>query len=149
MLKIVRTTAENPDFVKLVGLLDAELSEIDGEDNAFYSQYNKLTAIKHTVVAYYNQAPICCGGIKQYDTDTMEIKRMFTLASHRGKGTATQVLKALIAWTEELGYSRCILETGLRNPDAIRLYEKNGFHLMPNYGQYKGVANSRCFEKLI
>jgi putative acetyltransferase len=57
------------------------------------------------------------------------------------------VLKALEDWAKELGYHKCILETGKRQPDAIALYQKNGYSIMPNYGQYQGVTNSVCFEK--
>jgi GNAT superfamily N-acetyltransferase len=79
----------------------------------------------------------------------MEVKRMFTSDSHRGKGFATQVLKELEGWALELGFSRCILETGRRLPDAVRLYENRGYRLIPNYGQYVAMENSICFEKKI
>jgi hypothetical protein len=39
------------------------------------------------------------------------------------------------------------LETGKKQPEAIRLYEKNGYKLIPNYGQYAKIDNSVCFEK--
>jgi GNAT superfamily N-acetyltransferase len=77
----------------------------------------------------------------------MEVKRMYTADNHRGKGLATQVLTELENWALELGYSRCILETGKRLPDAVRLYENRGYQLIPNYGQYVEMENSICFEK--
>ncbi|HRZ97651.1 MAG TPA: hypothetical protein P5084_08845 [Paludibacter sp.] len=46
-----------------------------------------------------------------------------------------------------MNFSHCVLETGIRQPDAIRLYEKNGYRTIPNYGQYIGVENSCCFKK--
>ena len=79
----------------------------------------------------------------------MEIKRMFTLAGSRGKGLASLVLKELESWAAEMLYEKCILETGKKQPEAIRLYQKNGYKLIPNYGQYAGVENSVCFEKNI
>ena len=72
---------------------------------------------------------------------------MFTSDSHRGKGFATQVLTELERWALELGYSKCVLETGKRLPDAVRLYEKSGYRQIPNYGQYIQMENSICFEK--
>jgi GNAT superfamily N-acetyltransferase len=72
---------------------------------------------------------------------------MFTLESHRGKGLARQVLNELENWALELGYSKCILETGKRLPDAVRLYQKNGYLQIQNYGQYIEMENSICFEK--
>ena len=59
------------------------------------------------------------------------------------------VLKDLEAWAKELGYTKCILETGKKMPEAIRVYEKNDYALIPNYGQYAGVVESVCFEKLL
>ena len=43
MVKIQRTSSENPDFKKLVELLDADLAIRDGEDHAFYAQFNKMS----------------------------------------------------------------------------------------------------------
>jgi len=72
---------------------------------------------------------------------------MFTLPECRGKGIATKLLNELEKWTIELGYEKCILETGKRQPEAIALYKKNGYKSIPNYGQYTGMDNSVCFEK--
>ncbi|RZL48076.1 MAG: GNAT family N-acetyltransferase, partial [Pedobacter sp.] len=63
------------------------------------------------------------------------------------KGVATTVLSALEQWAGELGYKKCVLETGIRQADAISLYQKCGYQSIPNYGQYIGVDNSVCFEK--
>jgi GNAT superfamily N-acetyltransferase len=147
ILKIVRTSSDNPDFKELVKLLDAELAERDGADHPFYAQYNKIDKIKFAVVAYENGKPVSCGAIKEYSNDTMEIKRMYTLPESRGRGIAAKVLSALENWTKELSFERCILETGKKQPEAIALYKKNGYKLIPNYGQYAEVENSLCFKK--
>ena len=147
MISTQRTNAENIDFVDLVTRLDKLLAELDGREHDFYNQYNKTDTIKHVVVAYSGELPVACGAIKEFDTETMEVKRMFTADSHRGKGVATQVLAELEIWALELGYSKCILETGKRLPDAVRLYQKNGYLPIPNYGQYVAMENSICFEK--
>ncbi len=147
MALLVRTDSTNPDFVELVKHLDADLAERDGADHAFYAQFNKIDRIKHAVVAYENEKAIACGAIKEYDSDSMEVKRMYTLPSHRGKGLATQVLTELEHWAAELSYQRCLLETGKKQPEAIELYKKSGYKQIPNYGQYTGVENSVCFEK--
>jgi len=79
----------------------------------------------------------------------MEVKRMFVLPEFRGKGIATKILVELENWAKELLYNKCVLETGKRQPDAIALYEKNGYLKIPNYGQYANMENSVCFEKVI
>ena len=149
MLKLIRTDSDNPDFIELVKYLDADLAKKDGNEHSFYAQFNKIDKIKHAVVAYENDKPVSCGAIKEYAPDSMEVKRMYTLPESRGKGVATQVLKELEIWASELGYEKCILETGKRQPEAIQLYKKNGYEIIPNYGQYAGVDNSVCFEKVM
>lgn len=149
-MKLIRTDSNNPDFVELVKQLDADLAIRDGDDHAFYDQFNKLDAIKHTVVAY-NEAnrAVGCGAIKQFETGIMEVKRMFVPLEERGKGIAGEILKELEIWAKELGNDKCILETGIKQPEAISLYKKSGYRFIDNYGQYAGVENSVCFAKLL
>ena len=147
MIKIVRTSSENRDFIDLVKLLDTDLAERDGDDHAFYHQFNKIDVIKHAVVLYENQKPIGCGAIKEFDATAMEVKRMYTSPESRGKGIATKILSELEKWTEELSYGKCVLETGKKQPEAIQLYTKKGYKMIPNYGQYVGIENSVCFVK--
>jgi len=147
MIRIIRTDSDNLDFIELVKHLDAYLAEKDGDDHSFYAQFNKIDKIRHVVVAYDNDEPVACGAIKQHTSTTVEIKRMYTSPESRGKGIATKVLTELEVWATELCYKKCILETGKRQPEAIRLYKKNGYKLIPNYGQYAEVDNSVCFEK--
>jgi GNAT superfamily N-acetyltransferase len=147
MLRITRTDSGDQDFINLVKELDLYLAEKDGKDHAFYDQYNKLDKIKHVVLAYEDDKPVGCGAIKEYASNIMEVKRMYTSPACRGKGVATQVLNELEKWAAELGYEKCILETGKRQPEAIALYKKSGYKTIPNYGQYAGVDYSLCFEK--
>ena len=146
---IKRTDSDNPDFIKLVKYLDADLAEKDGSDHAFYSQYNKIDKIKHAVVLYKNDIAIGCGAMKEFAENTMEVKRMYTVTESRGKGIATKILNELENWAAELSYKKCVLETGKRQPEAIALYKKNGYKIISNYGQYVGIENSVCFEKAL
>lgn len=149
MVKVLYTDSKNKDFQKLVELLDNELAKIDGEEHAFYHQFNAIDHLNHVVVFYQNNTAVSCGAIKALDHETVEVKRMYTLQEYRGKGIATQVLLALEKWAKKLNYLKCRLETGVRQPDAIRLYQKNGYQIIENYGQYMGVENSKCFEKTL
>lgn len=139
----------NKDFIDLVRLLDADLAERDGDDHAFYRQFNQIDVIKHVVVLYENKKPMGCGAIKEFNSTAMEVKRMYNSPEARGKGFATKILSELEKWTEELSYEKCVLETGKRQPEAIRLYTKSGYKVIPNYGPYKGIENSICFEKFL
>ena len=146
-MEILRVAPDLPDFIELVKELDAGLAISDGEDHAFYDQFNKLDNIKYVMVAYLDGQAVGCGAIKTFDATTMEVKRMYVRPVHRGMGIATKVLAALEAWAAELGNKRCILETGHKQPEAIALYHKCNYQIIENYGQYAGVANSICFEK--
>ncbi len=149
MPELIRTDSSNPDFVELVCHLDADLAIRDGREHAFYAQYNKIDSIPHVVVAYEGGRAVSCGAIKQFESDSMEVKRMYTLPEFRGRGIAVLVLEVLEAWAAEVGSRRCVLETGRKQPEAIRLYEKSGYSLIANYGQYADVENSVCFEKVL
>jgi putative acetyltransferase len=147
VITLVRTDSDDVAFVGLVRLLDADLAQRDGTDHSFYSQFNTIATLKHVVVAYADGVPIGCGAIKEYSPDSVEVKRMYTQPDSRGKGIASQVLAELERWAAQLDYGKCVLETGKRQPEAIALYQKRGYRVVPNYGQYVGVENSVCFEK--
>jgi putative acetyltransferase len=149
MTSIRRTTSENTNFQNLVVLLDVDLKIKDGQDHDFYAQYNKLDTINHVVVCYQDNIAIGCGAFKEYDSNTVEIKRMFVHPDFRGKGIASIILKELEIWAIELNYKCCVLETGTNNPQAIALYHKSGYEIIPNYGQYQNIEASACLKKFI
>jgi len=149
MITLKRTSSSATDFQNLVVLLDIDLKIKDGEEHDFYAQFDKLDNIKNVVICYQESVAIGCGAFKEYDTNTVEIKRMFVHPDFRGKGVASAVLKELEIWAEETNYTACILETGKNNPEAVGLYHKSGYAIIPNYDQYENVANSVCMKKFI
>ena len=149
MIEIIRTDSTHSDFVNLVKQLDSFLKTVDGDENEFYHQYNGIENLNHVVVAYLNKTAVGCGSFKPYNNHTVEIKRMYVVTDLRSKGIATIILNDLEKWAKELNYSRCILETGKRQTEAIQLYKKNFYTLTANYPPYEGVDNSLCFEKLL
>ncbi len=149
MITITRTDSDNNDFRSLVILLDKELSERDGNEHTFYAQFNKIDKIKHAVVACKNEQPVGIGALRQYAENSIEVKRMFVLPAHRGEGIAITILTALETWAKEMNFKTCILETGKKQPEAISLYQKAGYTITANYGQYENVENSVCMKKEI
>jgi putative acetyltransferase len=147
MHQLIRTTSENADFRELVQLLDQDLAARDGAEHGYYAQFNTIASLQHVVVAYRNNEPVGCGAFKPFASDSVEVKRMFVQPVHRGQGVAQAVLAELEKWASELGYASGVLETGKRQPEAIRLYERSGYVLIPNYGQYVGIENSVCLQK--
>jgi putative acetyltransferase len=147
MTTFQRTDSSNADFQSLVKLLDEDLAIRDGAEHAFYDQFNKIVNIKHAIVCYLDGQPIGCGAFKEYDDKTVEIKRMYVKPEYRGKSIGLYILKELELWAAELHYPATVLETGKKQPEAIRLYEKAGYTRIKNFGQYENVENSVCMSK--
>ena len=146
-IEVFRTNATHPDFKILVKELDAFLKITDQDEHDFYNQFNHIDVIKHVVILYVDKVAVGCGAIKKFDNSTMEIKRMYVSSNYRSKGLAQKIIEELEIWTKELGFSKCILETGKRQKAAVKFYKKSKYNIIENYGQYIGMKNSICFEK--
>jgi len=101
------------------------------------------------VVGYLDVEPVAMGGIRLLDTDTVEIKRMYVAASCRGRGFARVILRRLEELAAEVGASRVLLETGLRQPEAMALYASSGYERIEGFGHYRGEALSVSFGKTL
>jgi GNAT superfamily N-acetyltransferase len=99
------------------------------------------------IVAWMDDAAVGCGGLRRIDDATGEIKRMFVAADARRRGVARALLAELEATARSLGYTRLILETGVKQPEAIALYQAHGYGPIKPYGVYKDSPLSRCFGK--
>lgn len=97
-----------------------------------------------------NSSPIACGGLRRIDENHGEIKRMFVIPERRGSGAASAILRELerLARTE-LAWDRLVLETGDRQPDAIRFYEREGYTRIPSFGYYATSSYSLCYERAL
>ena len=149
MCLIIRTDSENPDFQTLIKELDSDLNSRYGDLQLQYNAYNKVDLIKHVVIAYKDDLPIGCGCFKIVDDHSVELKRMFVKSSYRGTGISGSILSELEQWVQDYGFKRIILETGLKQPEAIQFYQKHGYLKIPNYGQYIDNPNSLCMEKIL
>jgi putative acetyltransferase len=149
MIKLIRTKSDHADFRNLVAMLDADLLSRYGPLQAHYDQFNSTAGIDTVVVAYVDNDPAGCGCFKRFDSTSVEIKRMFVKKELRGNGIADAILKELEQWAGELGYEATVLETAIKQPEAIAFYRRMGYHLIPNYGQYAGNDNSLCMRKTV
>ena len=147
MVHLLRTTSVNKDFQFLVSLLDKELWATYPEVQSDYAPHNKIEGNDTVVVAYSGDEPVGCGCFKQSNPETVEIKRMFVKPEHRGKKISSFLLEELESWARESGFKWSILETGIRQLQAIGLYQKAGYLLTENYGPYIDMPLSRCFQK--
>ena len=147
MITTKRTNSEDKDFTDLVRLLDLELKKRDGEEHLFYAQLNKTDYLEYVIVAYNQNQPVGCGAFREYSPGVIEIKRMFVPVEKRGQGIASVILAELEIWSKKLHFIKCVLETGKNQPEAIGLYNKHGYKVIPNFGKYINSQNSKCFEK--
>jgi GNAT superfamily N-acetyltransferase len=99
------------------------------------------------VIAYVDGTPVGCGGLRGHAGTTGEIKRMYVEPDARGSGVGRAILRALEDRARDHGYARLRLETGMRQPEAISLYESAGYLPIGPYGYYRDSPLSRCFEK--
>lgn len=149
MISLLRSNSYNTDFTILTKSLDEELNQRYGVLQKSFDKLNIIDCIDTTVLLFYNNQPIGCGCFKRYSKNTVEIKRVYLMPSHRGKSLAQLILEELEKWAIELGFINAILETGIKQPDAIRFYTKNNYFIIENYGNYIGNQNSICMKKAL
>jgi putative acetyltransferase len=147
MISTRRTTSNDPAFLALVAELDEDLRGRYYELQSTYDQYNKVPDLSTVVIGYNKDVPAGCGCFKRFDENAVEIKRMFVVPSERGTGLASRILGELERWAKELGYDDAVLETGTRQHEAIRFYQREGYGIIENYGQYIGMETSMCMKK--
>ena len=147
-MKIIRTTYLNPEFQELVAQLNTDLAKRDGKDHPL-SQFNEITHLKHVVLVYLKNKAVGCGAIAKYDLSATEIKRMYVTRAHRGQQLGEKILTELENWIKELGHSKCILFMGVNQPKAMKLYLRNNFSIIENYGKLKGIPDSVCLAKTL
>jgi len=149
MLNITRCTGKDETFRALIAALDEELNERYGAQMDFFGPHNQSDDVKNAVVVLLDGTPAGCGCFKPVSDDSVEMKRIFVHRAFRGQRLAHAVLAELEAWAREAGFAIAVLETGILQPEAIRLYEAAGYARIPNYPPYVGVKESVCFQKAL
>lgn len=119
-LDVFYTDSSNIDFKRLVSQLDIELSNRYGELQKQYNKYNKIEFINDVVIIYKDSLPVACGAFKEYDKDSIELKRIFVLDKFRGNGLSKLIVNELERIARERNYKYSVLETGKRQLDYIR-----------------------------
>jgi putative acetyltransferase len=140
----------SPDATALIAELDAHLEPLYPSTSRHGFSVQKLIADS---VAFFvirdDGAAAGCGGIKVFDTEYGEIKRMYVRPQFRGLGFGKLLLDHLTAYAKGHGIGILRLETGIHQHAAIRLYEQVGFKRIPPFGPYRDDPVSRCYEKRI
>ena len=148
MITIGPVPAHDEDLGKLRQELRADLTARYPEDGADGDDH--LTAsIRFLLMRQDGVAVGCCALQPNEDSglDGLELKRMYVVPTARGHGTANLLLRAAEDLARSLGAPRIYLETGVRQPEAIRFYERNGYAVIPLYPPYVGSARSIAYAK--
>lgn len=139
---------DSPDFAALTDELDSELLvryPALGDSDEFSAPDDLLAC----VIAYVGDVPIGCGALREFEPGVGEIKRMFVVRRARGLGVARLILEALEVHARELGYSALWLGTGIRQPEAIGLYESSGYRRIGQFGEYASTDQCVCYGKYL
>jgi GNAT superfamily N-acetyltransferase len=99
------------------------------------------------LVAWDGDDALGCGGVRAHRDHVGELKRMYTRVGARRRGVNRALLLELETRARGFGYRRLILETGMKQPEAMAMYASLGYELIPSYGQYEDFPDSRCFGK--
>ncbi|MFD3594723.1 GNAT family N-acetyltransferase [Nocardia sp. NPDC058640] len=103
-------------------------------------------SVHQTFVAYADEEPVGHAAVR-WNAGDLELKRMFVRPAHRGTGTATALLQAAEEAVRAAGQPRMILQTGHLQPDAVRFYERSGYHRIPLFAPYHVLPQSNCFAR--
>jgi putative acetyltransferase len=138
------------DARRLLDQLDCELVRLYGEEGKtdFLPDDARVPG-GIFLVARLEGRPVGCGALRPMADGAGEVKRMFVEPGTRGRGVGRRIIGALEGSARRVGYSRLRLETGTRQPEAVRMYQRAGYGQIDNYGNYAGNPLSRCFEKAI
>lgn len=158
-LQILDIPWDHPDGKMLRAAQRVELAARYNTENSEPGSAPTEADIAVFVVAYINERPVACGALRELNVDATtgqkppgdaEIKRMFVSYESRGRGgVASAILKALEHRARTRGWNRLVLETGNRQPDAIRFYTREGYSKIPNFGLYAVSEHSLCFGREI
>ncbi|MFC4782995.1 GNAT family N-acetyltransferase [Nocardioides sp. MAHUQ-72] len=156
LLEIVRVDYGQPDAMRLIAEVQAEyVARYGGPDDTPLEHAMFEPPAGSFFVGYTGGEAVATGAWRRSSvaafgtTDTAEVKRMYVVPRLRGAGLARRMLAHLEQDAAAAGARALVLETGLRQPEAIALYESSGYTPVPGFGYYKDAPLSRCFGKLL
>jgi putative acetyltransferase len=147
----IRVTAEDPhgaEATRLIKNLSTELGErYGGDGSGAFSPDDVQAPGGAFVIAWIDSRAVGCGALRPLERGVGEVKRMFVEKDARRRGAARKILEQLETTARLLGYRTLRLETGIRQPESIKLYESADYRHVHCYGRYVDNPLSVCFEK--
>jgi putative acetyltransferase len=150
--ELLRERFDAPDVTALAAAQQAELRGVY-EDEGDIGPAREAHMFEPPDGAFFvvreDGRAVGCGGIARFDEQRGEVKRMYVVPAHRGRGLGRLILDAIEAEARELGYRGLVLETGDLQHEAVGLYRSVGFMPIPCYGVYASRTTSVCYEKVL
>ena len=143
------TDGTNDTFHKFYLITEEYYSKIVGgvENRKSFIPYNISMSIQDVLIAYIDDVPVACSGLKKHSEKDIEIKRVWVETEYRGHHIATNIMKIIETKAKQLGFQRTILQTREIMTDAIGLYKKLGYYRIDNYPPYDELDGAVCFAK--
>ena len=138
----------HPHPGRLRDQMDAELAPRYADVRALRGPRRAVdpASVRVTYVAYDGERPIGTASLR-FAHGEHEVKRVYVAPTHRRLGLAARLLDALGTWALDAGVRRIVLQTGIRQPDAVALYQREGWQPIEPFGEYVGDTISLCFSK--
>jgi GNAT superfamily N-acetyltransferase len=141
-----------PADPELARLLDAqwhELREREALAGAARPPQYPARAGARFLMGIVDGRAVACGALQPLGADRAELKRMYVVPGHRGRGYAKLILAALEEMAVATGHTTLRVETGDYLPEATSLYAAAGYRPVPAYGEYVANPHSVCFERRV
>ena len=148
-IRYIRTDGTNKDFAEFYRLTEEFYSSlVGGEKNRKgFVPFNASAMIPDVIIAYDGEKAVACAGLKKYDETSTEIKRVWVQPEYRGRHIASELMSMVEHIAREQGFERLILQTRPQMTEAVKMYEKRGYILIPNYPPYDSLKGAVCYAK--
>ena len=143
------TDGSDPVFLRFYRETEAYYNSLVGgeENRKAFIPYNLSESITDVLIASDGDIPVGCAGLKKYSAGDVEVKRVWVEPAYRGNRVALRMMERLEAKAREKGFSRTILQTRPVMEDAVALYRRLGYHLIPDYPPYDRLDGVVCLAK--
>ena len=154
--RIERLPITHPDALLLVEAVQEEyVARYGGRDGSPVDPRDFEDPLGRFFVGYLDSSPVATGAWRRSSVSalgadvTAEIKRMYVVPAAQRRGLARRMLAHLEATAAAAGIEALVLETGMKQPEAISLYLSAGYEPIPGFGHYRGSELSRCFGRVL
>ena len=135
-MNIVSMKSADNNAINLFSLHDDYMIDFLGDDKWFYTRYNEKENLENIWLIYYDDFPIGCIAYRKKGEGVGEVKRLYIVNEHRGKGISKKLLKTVECYAKEDGCNTLFLDTRITLEPAVSIYRSFGFDIVFQQGLY-------------